>query len=295
MTLGDDAKMKINEENLVDYHLHTEFSDDSIMNLENLIRAAKDKNVKKICITDHVEPHEIKGGFEGEGETLKIKTEKYLAKIKEVIEKETKMDMEKPGLCITRGVELGLSPDTLKKSSQYVSLYPFDYVLASIHEIGGVDVNEKGLHEEKDGEELIFQFLEETYRCIKDFDEFDSLGHLDLIRRYIKRYKGVNDIIYTSNHKPIIDDILKLIIQRGKGIEVNSSGYRYGLMGPMPSFEIIKRYGELGGEIITMGSDAHEEAFVGDKLLNIREILLEAGFSYVFSFENRKPMAHKLI
>ena len=91
-----------------------------------------------------------------------------------------------------------------------------------------------------------------------------------------------------------IDEILKLLISKGKGIEVNTSGLRYGVGSPHPSFEIIQRYHSLGGEIITIGSDAHKPEHIGYKFDTAYELLDKAGFKYVTIFKNRKPDFIKL-
>jgi len=107
------------------------------------------------------------------------------------------------------------------------------------------------------------------------FDNFDILGHIDLIRRY-----GCYDdkTLKLDDFKDRVDAILKALVEKGKGLEVNTSGFRYNLDSPMPDYEIIKRYRELKGEIICTSSDAH------------KELVKNAGFKYTAHFENRKPV-----
>ena len=268
----------------MDYHVHTNFSDDSNMYIRDLIKAAKKKNIGEICITDHLEPDDLDGDSI---EPLKKYTKKYFEEIKEI-------SMKKDYPKIKIGVELGLSRKTLNKSSEYIKAHSYDFVLASLHEVNGVEVNDRGFYRSITAEEAYRLYLEEMYYCLENYNDFDCFGHLDLIRRYVKRFKGKNEIIFTSELKPLIDDILKLIIDKGKGIELNTSGYRYGLLTPLPPFEILKRYRELDGEIITIGSDAHSEEEVGDKIQHAHGLLLEAGFECFYTYEGRKAITNKL-
>ncbi|UMZ74597.1 Histidinol-phosphatase [Natranaerofaba carboxydovora] len=254
------------------------------MDIRELIEEAKKKNIKEICITDHLEPDDLDGGSI---ESLKEYTKKYFEEIKEV-------SMKKDCPKIKIGVELGLSRSTLNASKEYIKAHSYDFVLASLHEVNGVEVNDWGFHKSISAEKAYKLYLEEMYYCLENYDNFDCLGHLDLMRRYIKRFKGKNDIIFTYELKPMIDDILRLIIDKGKGIELNTSGYRYGLLTPLPSFEVLERYKELGGEVITIGSDAHSEEEIGDKIQHAHELLLETGFEYFYTYEDRKAIANKL-
>ena len=98
-------------------------------------------------------------------------------------------------------------------------------------------------------------------------------------------------VIHTYHkYSDVIDEILKTLIQKGKGIEINTGGFKYGLGHPNPTEEILFRYHELGGEIITVGSDAHTPEHVGYAFDRVPEILTRAGFRYVTVFQNRQPV-----
>ena len=97
-----------------------------------------------------------------------------------------------------------------------------------------------------------------------------------------------------KQYADIIDEILKLLIEKGKGIEINTGGFKYGLGHPNPTEDIIARYRELGGEIITVGADAHKPEHVAFDFEKVSGILKEAGFSYYTVFKNRKPEFVKL-
>ena len=111
-------------------------------------------------------------------------------------------------------------------------------------------------------------------------------GHLD----YVVRYGPTKNANYSyKKYRDIIDEILKKLIGKGKGIELNMSGYKYGLSHPNPTEEILSRYLELGGEILTLGADAHAPEHVAFDYFRLPELLKQAGFHYYTVFEKRKP------
>ena len=92
----------------------------------------------------------------------------------------------------------------------------------------------------------------------------------------------------------VIDAILKLAIEKGKGIELNTSYHRYGLADSTPSHMILKRYRELGGLIVTIGSDSHDAAQVGAYIEEGKQVLRACGFSSFCTFEKGQPLFHAL-
>ena len=92
-----------------------------------------------------------------------------------------------------------------------------------------------------------------------------------------------------SRYSDVIDEILRLLIEKGKGIEINTGGFKYGLGHPNPCEEILARYRELGGEIITIGADAHKPEHVAFDFAKVPSILKDSGFDYFTVFRERKP------
>lgn len=123
--------------------------------------------------------------------------------------------------------------------------------------------------------------------CVERFDHYNVLGHLDLV----KRYKTLDT---DEDFHDIIEAIFKEIIPKGKGIEVNASGYAYNLGSAMPSRDILSLYKECGGEIITIGSDAHEPDHVAHRFPEIIQQLKQIGFRYLTSFSEQKPTFHDI-
>lgn len=129
------------------------------------------------------------------------------------------------------------------------------------------------------------KYFKEVLQNIKIYDEFDVYGHID----YIVRYGGYPEkVIKYKDYQEILDEILITLIQRGKGIEINTSGFRYGLNAPHPNQEILARYKNLGGKMITIGSDAHKTEDMCADFDKATEILKEMGYKEYAVFEKRK-------
>ena len=164
--------------------------------------------------------------------------------------------------------------------------------------------HQRNAHELVDAED--FAFLEYTQKNVNDYLEryfktvyemckwgkFDILGHLTYPLRYIE---GISKIkVNTDLYKEIIAESFKLLIAKGKGIEINTSGLRqpYGLT--FPTSEYIMLYRSLGGEIISLGSDAHCSSDLGKGIAEGAEIAVEAGFKHICFFRKRKPVFIKI-
>lgn len=189
------------------------------------------------------------------------------------------------------GVELGLQPHLGKWSEEYVSKYDFDFVIGSVHTIGHMDPYYSAFFEGRSEADAYAQYFTEALEDIKAFSDFDTLGHLDYVVRY-----GPNknrDFTYSA-YGDLIDPILRLIIEKGIALEANSAGYRKGLGEPNPCMDILLRYKELGGELITIGSDAHRTDSLCNDFARLEALLLKCGFRYHAVFEDRKAALYPL-
>lgn len=171
---------------------------------------------------------------------------------------EYRRTMEK--YCLPVGVEFGWDGETEIDTDLKI----FDFVILSCH-----------VFDRPATQESYKKYLERLLLILEKFDSFHVLGHLDFPRRYSENFTPFSKDLY-----PIIEEILKLIIKNGKGIEVNTdSMLKYGE--PNPSYDILKLYKSLGGEFITIGSDAHEAKDVGNNIEKVSQILKELGFNYI--------------
>ena len=170
--------------------------------------------------------------------------------------------------------------------------YHFDFVIGSVHSIRRSDIAFGEIFKSYSDEEVYHMTLEETLEDVKLYDDFDTLGHLD----YMTRYGRTREKEYSyQKYSEIIDEILKVLIHKGKGLELNMAGLKYGLPYAHPHKDVLKRYKELGGEIITIGADGHKPEHIAYDFHKVKEILNECGFAYYTEFKERKPVFCQLI
>lgn len=258
-----------------DYHMHTSFSVDSQTPMENQIQRAISLGFNEIAITDHNED-----GLFDEEYILPLDINKYINTFNEMKEK------YKNQISLKLGIEIGYDCRGTDILDKFVSSYPFDFVICSLHSLDKEDFYFGNFFDGKTKEQAYTTYFQGIEQCIDKFKNFNVFGHLD----FISRYWPYNDKeLRYEDYKDIIDTILKKLISNSKGIELNTSGIRYNLGHMHPQTDIIKRYKELGGEIITIGSDSHQVKDVGADYENAREILKQAGFKYFTTFTNRNP------
>jgi histidinol-phosphatase (PHP family) len=256
-----------------DYHMHTRFSADSDNDPEELIKECIRRGLKTICITDHHDIDFVDPGFvidfEPYFETLRALQEKYRGQIEVLI-----------------GMEYGLQAHLGEASAKLAKQYDFDFILGSVHMVDGDDPYYRNIFKGRTDEEVYRIGFSETLESIKNIKDFDSLGHLDYIVRY-----GTNqeqDYVY-AKYADYLDEILKHLIYNGKGLEVNTAGWKYGLSFAHPHQDVLKRYKELGGEILTVGSDAHLLEHLAYDFDRVKGYLEACGFKYYTEFRQRKP------
>lgn len=259
-----------------DSHVHSEFSGDSMEKLENIIKIAKELEMNEITITDHLDID-----FPMENNIFTLDFEKYISKLKELKTKEKNIKVK-------IGIELGLQPHLVGKYDEILKSKDLDFIIGSSHAISNRDIATKDFFLGKEKDEAHREYFEEVLKNIEVFSGISVYGHLDFINRYGKDvYSNYKELNY-EKHKDIIDEILKRLIAKEIGIEVNTSGLRYGLNNFHPHTIILKRYKELGGDIITIGSDSHRAEDLMKNFNEVKKILKDLGYKYYCTFENRK-------
>ncbi len=262
---------------MFDYHMHTMVSFDGQATPQQMVQAALAAGLKEICFTDHVD-YEL-----GKDEQpMVFDLDAYNAAYD---------GLAAQGLKIRRGMEFGLkeyNADQLKWDS---SRRQYDFVLGSIHFVDEVDIYfASPWWEGKTLEEAERRYLEQTLLCVQHHDGFDVLAHLT----YLGKVKGnpSHKPIHYEDHRELLDEILRTLARKGKGLELNTSGMdRCGVY--LPGLDYFRRFKELGGEIVTIGSDAHAPNRVGQYTHEAATQLAEI-FGYVCTFENRQPIFHKI-
>lgn len=260
-----------------DYHIHSNFSGDSDMPMETACSAAINLGLKEIAFTDHIDL-----GWPGPGlEFENINLEEYTAAIRRNGSKYSK------SLSVKLGIEIGLQPQTLQETRILIENYPFDYIIASVHCVDCFVLGDNRFFAGKTVFQAYERYFKEVLSVVTNFDHFCTLGHIDVMRRYIPTPSD-RQIKY-ADYLDVLDSIFLTLINKNKGIEINTSGFRYGLESFLPPFDFIKRYKELGGEIITIGSDAHSVPYIGCKLKEALDIISSCGFKYYTSYTNMTP------
>jgi len=264
---------------MIDYHIHTAFSEDSDMDMDMAVTTAIQRNLSEIAITDHMD-HD----YQSPDITFELDTVKYFQTLEEVKERYSSK------IRIVKGVELGLQPHILDWCREFTAQNSFDFIIGSIHTVQKQDLYSQ-FTRGKSKTQCYAEYLSDMYTCVKGFDDFSVLGHFDVIRRYIE---DPDKSFPLGDYLDITEEIFKLLIHKGKGIEINTSGLRYSLDSTSPPLEFIQRFKDLGGEIITIGSDAHAPEQIGLGLDIALEMAKSAGFKYVATFSKGIPQFNKI-
>ncbi|MDW0117080.1 histidinol-phosphatase HisJ family protein [Sporosarcina thermotolerans] len=261
---------------MFDYHMHSSFSKDCTVEMEDMVKGAIAKGLTEICFTEHIDYD-----FPDDAIEFDFDKQKYTERIEEL------RQLYDGQIIIRKGVEIGVQPHILQRYDEMLNAESFDFIICSMH-----TVERKGLHygeifKGKTAEEASISYYNELLHCVKNFDNYSVLGHIDLIKRYAP------EIVQNDFHA-ILTEIFNHIIPAGKGIELNTSGVRYGLSNGLPSDDILKLYKQCGGEIITLGSDAHKPEHIAFQFKESLELVKSIGFSYITSFNNQEPVFHPI-
>jgi len=269
---------------LVDYHIHSTLSEDAVSTPEEIVRVALERGLDEIVFTEHLEfvpPPDL--------EEPAFIPQRVLAADEYRRTAESLRERFGDRLRIGMGVELGLEGHNLDALATYLQEndLPLDYVLGSLHSIGGTLIQ---LPEFTDplgpagAARLYFDRLLEGIRRAADLGACDVVGHFDLVKRSptFGRFR-------LQDHREHAEHVLGEIISAGIGLEVNTSGYRQAPGEPYPGLETLKLYRQMGGEIVTVGSDSHRAATVGLESERALDFVRAAGFEHITLFTGRNP------
>ncbi len=258
----------------VDYHLHSQFSGDSKTTLDAICSAAIARGLKEIAITDHMDYS-----------YPDIHPDHQIADIDHYINTIAQYQQKYAGqLTIRTGIEIGMEPHHLEACDRFLQQYPFDFVIGSIHECQGLPASKAVFFEHRTKAQAYETYYATILECIQHFDNFDVIGHLDYCKRYYPGDYMPGDHLIAQ---PLIEEILRTLIAKGKGIEVNTSGFRHTSHMCMPHYDILALYRQLGGTRITIGSDSHRDEFVGFHADDAAAQLKQLGFTHISTFEKR--------
>ena len=265
--------------------------------MEDVVRDAIALGMREICFTDHVDygikrdwddPRGIiyrKGG-PGEPDRMAVANVDYPRYAAEIASLQEKYREQ---ITIKMGMEFGMQQHTVLQYERLFASYPFDFIILSVHQVEDKEFWTQDFQRGRTQEEYNLRYYEEILSLVRQYHNYSVLGHLDLISRYDKA--GYYPF---ENIRPILTEILETVIADGKGIEVNTSCYRYGLSDLTPSVDILKLYRSLGGRIITIGSDSHKKEHLGAHIPETIGRIKQIGFDEICTFSRMVPIPHEI-
>lgn len=275
---------------LADYHVHTEFSDDSTYPMEQVVKDAIALGLDEICVTDHVD-YGVKLDWDSGGDIhyrngeplANVDYPRYMKEIERV------RRLYGDQITVKAGLEFGVQTHTIPRFETLFRRYSFDFIILSIHQVEDKEFWTQDFQRGRSQREYNERYYEEMLHVVRAYKDYSVLGHMDLIKRYDEA-----GICPFERVKPMIAEILKTVISDGKGIEVNTSSRRYGLPDSMPSARLLRLYRDLGGEIVTIGSDSHRPEHLGAGLQEAKDQLRALGFQKFCTFQTMRPIFHKI-
>jgi histidinol-phosphatase (PHP family) len=267
---------------LMDYHTHSDRSPDGYDRIIKLAGAGVAEGFSELAVTDHYDL-DAEDGSEGTAEYdadgARAQLDEANARFGDTIR-------------IKWGVELGEGVHAPDRAQKVLSSVPFDFVIGSVHNLRGLaDFYCMKYNEAQDCYKSLDLYMDElTELAGQGF--FDVLGHLSYPLRYMVGRDGYK--VDFRRYEERLRVLFKTLAQTGRGIEINTSGLRGKLKETMPPLWCLRLFKECGGEIVTVGSDAHRAKDVGKGVREGYAMLLASGFGAVASFEQRKPMFHKI-
>mgnify|MGYP001171421727 CR=1 FL=1 len=262
---------------MIDYHIHTDISADCKVPVRLMAQAARDAGLKEVGFSEHIDLGVPVGP------DFSVDFAAYEAAFEQT-------RREFPELNMRRGIEAGLDLRYKDEIAALLNAHPCDFVIGSLHLVFGHDPYYKDIWQQYSKREIYDEYMRLSLETARSCDYYDILGHLG----YIGKFCPFEDkMLRYDEYADAVDELLKTLIERGKALEVNTGGL---CMTPstMPETAIIRRYYELGGELLTVGSDAHYESAVGHAVAETLDVLKSIGFRYVCAFDSRKPQHIKI-
>ncbi len=267
---------------LADYHTHSRISPDAGTSMTDMAQAAVSAGLDEICFTDHVEPvvwggTELRDAFDWKALTAEFEEAEHAVGEK---------------IRLRLGIELGDAPRAFSHAERLMADAPaLDFVIGSVHMLskrfGDTDLYYFAPRNEDEAREGIADYLENVQR-LAAWGRFSVLGHLTLPLRYLNENRGLQ--LTFDGFERQVENILQTLIQNGCGIELNTNRGNT----PLPDGKWLRMYRDLGGEIITLGTDAHSPEYVGCAVRERQQLLKDCGFTKFCTFAHLEPIWHEL-
>lgn len=261
-----------------DYHIHSNFSPDSPTPMEDTVQAAIKKGLTEICFTDHMDLD-----YYVEGMVFEFDVNDYMKHIEKL------RNQYGDSISIKTGIEMGIQPQIIERCEDIVKGNPFDFVISSLHTCGQKDLYNGDFYKGLNPRDAYKAYLLEMLYCAENFDSYNVLGHINLIKRYNDDVKTIDILDY----KDILEALFNVLISKNKGFEINTSSLRTS-DSLLLTKEVIEFYHQLGGRIITTGSDSHFPDTLSLGFDLVYDMLRSIGFEYITAFDKMQPKFIKL-
>ena len=257
---------------MLDYHVHTEFSVDCKIPMAEQCEAAIAAGVTEIAFTDHVdhEPKDIGTGY--------WNGERYFESL------ERCREQYGDHLTILAGVEVDFNERIAADVEQFLSKYSFDFVIGSVHYGDNGEIIFQEYFDGRSWDDVYLPYIERLKLAAKS-GWFDTLGHIDLPKRYAPKDKRDFDPLRFKDH---LLGLYTALIENGVAFEINTSGLRQTPKTSMPGPAIVRWYAEAGGTLITTGTDSHAPQHVGTGLAQTYDMLELCGIDSIATFRGRQ-------
>lgn len=259
---------------LADYHIHSTVSGDGKSTMREQIAACLAKGVNKICFTEHMD--------------IGIQNGKFESDLKQYAEVFADAKAAFPQAELYMGMELGYTADTHAELERRAAALPLDYRLLSCHIVNGIDPYEPIFFEGKTREQAAREYLEAVLEGVENFEDYDAVAHIG----YVFKFTGDRfpPLVY-ADAPELLDRILGHMARHGKALEINTS--RWNGSG-MPGWDIVERFRQLGGQWITLGSDAHHTDGTAKGFSACVEQLKARGITQIATFQKRKLVPERI-
>lgn len=265
----------MNFKNLVDMHTHTDHSFDGNYPVDVLCESSVSAGLKTVAFTDHVEMDFFKE------KKFDVTADESFADVSRAKEKFA----DKIEVCV--GVELGQPIYNSDESEKLIKSKDYDVVIGSVHNLRNKDDFYFLDYTNYDVDALLKEYFDELL-LLADWAKFDIFAHLTYPLRYIV---GVNKIpVDMQRYNKKVDEILSLVAEKNLALEINTSGLRQPIGKTLPDADVVKRFRDLGGKYVTVGSDSHYTEHMGAGINEGMQIAKDCGFDCVTIFRKRCPV-----
>jgi histidinol-phosphatase (PHP family) len=256
----------------IDYHVHSNLSVDAYDSVEAMCARAVDIGLTEIVFTEHYDTEPADEGYEF------YDYEKSHQAVQRM------QDKFSDRLTVKLGIEVDYQTVYEETIAGFLAGKHYDYVLGARHWEQGALIG-RDYFEGRPEDEAYGRYFE-TVLPLVETGLFDVLAHIDLVKRDGTERYGTFEV---EKWMPRIEPILRKLVEKGMGLEINTSGVRQPPGEPYPGLAVVKRYRELGGRILTVGSDSHRIEQLGVGLDTGIRLAGQAGFTELTLFNGRKP------